>query len=130
MGGGGGGGGGIRPDPQPGLRPLIPHQGLRPWTRALPPYTPSFQLYTRPSRIRDGGFSSLCVYSLCRTLCTELHKIAYETRAYFFTHGCAPITVTFDYFSSTVLPCCIIYYSVRTLELTLLITFRTFNREN
>ena len=29
---------------------------LRPWPRSLPPYTPSFPLYTRPSRIGVGRF--------------------------------------------------------------------------
>ena len=75
-------GGGLRlPTPRRGLSPL------RPWTRSLPPYILSFPLHTRPSRIGGGGFSSPCVYSLCRTLHTELHKKTYATRAYFFTHS-------------------------------------------
>ena len=51
----------------------------------LPPIHPLFHLYTRPSRIGGGIFSSPCVHSLCQTLRTELHKIAYATQAYFFT---------------------------------------------
>ena len=74
-----------RPPPRWGLRPLLLHRGLRPWTRYLTPYTPSFPLYTRLSWISGGGLSSRWVHTLCRTLRTKLHKIAYETRAYFFT---------------------------------------------
>ena len=70
-----------------GVRPLLPHAGLRPWTRSLPPYILSFPLYTRPSPIGGGSFSSPRVHSLCRTLHTELYKITYATRAYFFTHS-------------------------------------------
>ena len=67
-----------------------PRRGLRRWTRSLPPYTLSFPLYSRPSRIGGGGFSFPCVHSLCRTLHTEFHKITYATRATssnFFTHS-------------------------------------------
>ena len=75
------GGGAPPPTLWRGLHPL------RPWTRSFPPYVHSFSLYTWPSRIGGGGFSSPCVHSLYRTFHTELHKITYETRAYFFTHS-------------------------------------------
>ena len=76
------------PNPPAGASPpCSPHQGMRLWTRSLPPYILSFPLHTQPSRIGEGGFSSLCVRSLCRTLHTKLHKITYATRAYFFTHS-------------------------------------------
>ena len=73
-----------------GVQPPTPRRGLgplRPRTCSLPPYvyTSSFLLYTRPSQIGGGGFSSLCVHSLCRTLRTESHKITYATWAYFST---------------------------------------------
>ena len=76
-----GGGGAPPPTSWRGLRPL------RPWTRSLPPYILSFPIYTRPSRIGGGGFSSPCLHSLYWTLHAELHKMTYATRAYFFIHS-------------------------------------------
>ena len=51
--------------------PAPPPGGAGPWTRSLPPYTPSFPLYTQPSRIGGIGFSSQCVHSLC---CHDLNR--------------------------------------------------------
>ena len=82
--------GGAAPPPNPPAEA----SPLRPWTRFLPPYILSFPLYTQPSRIGGGGFSSQCVHSLCRTLHRELHKITYATRANFFTHSYAVLAAS------------------------------------
>ena len=91
----------------------LPHPGLRPWTHSLPPDTPSFPLYTRPSRIGGGDLSSPYVHSLCQTLRTELHNRAYATRAYFFTALLHNILLkTFGTYKKTakaIFSCCLNY---------------------